>query len=293
MNRLKDFKSKIIADINIKNLSEVLPNVIDFAEKTENNNLKKLCLDELYGYDKNAEVPEYRIIPVDFYDKYGKKITRYPKGSTISISEAMRQESYPYRGPIEGLENLAIERDIISLTVLKEPFVINIKNKPVEAHSIECIPRQIKSCILRLKKIINNFLIDIENQEILDKDSNPIKSLHKNIITTSIDLFAGGHYRQAVLDATIELVNQVKQKSLLYDLDNTKLMQKAFSHNNPIIEVSKNKDVQLGFMWLFSGAVMTFRNVNAHNLNPNMTKDECIEQLHFLSYLYRILDEVR
>ena len=156
MTRLKDFKSKIITDINNKNLSEVLPSVIDFAEETKNTELRQLCIDELYGYETNVELPEYRNIPVDFYDKYGDKITRYSKGSIISISE---------------------------------------------------------------------------------------------------------------------------------------VMQKAFSPNNPILEVSENKDLQLGIMWLFSGAVMTFRNVNAHSLNPNMTKNECIEQLNFLSYLHRVLEE--
>ena len=293
MTRLKDLKSKVISDINNRSLSEVLPSIIDFAEKTENTELRQLCIDELYGYETNAELPEYRNIPVDFYDKYGDKITRYPKGSIISISEAMQKEYYPYRGPIEALENLTIESGVRSFTALKEPFIININDKSFEAHSFEHIPRQIKYSILRLKKIINKSVNILENQELLDNDDSHLKSLHKNVVTTSFDLFSRGHYRQAVLDATIELVNLVKQKSSLDDLDNTPLIQKAFSPNNPILEVSKNKDLQLGFMWLFSGAVMTFRNVNAHNLNPNMTKNECMEQLNFLSYLHRVLDETK
>ena len=293
MTKLNDFKSKVIADINNKNLSEVLPNVIDFAENTKNTKLRQLCIDELYGYEANVELPEYRNIPVDFYDKYGGKITRYPKGSIISISEAMQKEYYPYRGPIEALENLTIESGVRSFTALKEPFRININDKSFEAHSFEHIPRQIKYCILRLKKIINQLVNIGGNQELLENDDSHLKSLHKNIVATSFDLFSSGHYRQAVLDATIELVNIVKQKSLLEDLDNTPLIQKAFSPNNPILEISKNKDLQLGFMWLFSGAVMTFRNANAHSLNQNMTKNECIEQLNFLSYLHRVLDETK
>lgn len=289
---IKELKSKILADINTKKLSIVLPDVIDFAEKTENSELKQLCFDELYGYEENATLPEYRNIPVDFYDKFGKKITRYKKGSILSISEVMQKEYYPYRGTIENLEDLTIESGVRSFIALKKPYFIKINNKSFEAHSFEHIPRQVKSSISSLKKIINKS-INIDNKELLEVDNSLFNSLHKTIAKTSLELFSNGHYRQAVLDATIELVNQVKQKSLQEDLDNTPLMQKVFSSNNPIIEISKNKDLQLGFMWLFSGAVMTFRNVNAHSLNPNMTKNECLEQLYFLSYLYRMLDKVK
>ena len=44
-------------------------------------------------------------------------------------------------------------------------------------------------------------------------------------------------------------------------------------------------------MWLFSGAIMAFRNAHAHKLNCQITKNECLEQLHFISYLHRILDK--
>ncbi|MBF1445523.1 MAG: TIGR02391 family protein, partial [Prevotella nigrescens] len=104
-------------------------------------------------------------------------------------------------------------------------------------------------------------------------------------------LFIDGYYRQAVLDATIGLVNRVKQKSQCYELDNTPLMQNVFSPNKPILKISKSKDIQQGIMWLFSGAIMAFRNAHAHKLNCQITKNECLEQLHFISYLHRILDK--
>ena len=55
--------------------------------------------------------------------------------------------------------------------------------------------------------------------------------------------------------------------------------------------MTKSKDIQQGIMWLFSGAIMAFRNAHAHKLNCQITKNECLEQLHFISYLHRILDK--
>lgn len=96
--------------------------------------------------------------------------------------------------------------------------------------------------------------------------------MHEDIIKTSSKLFIDGYYRQAVLDATIGLVNRVKQKSQCYELDNTPLMQNVFSPNKPILKISKSKDIQQGIMWLFSGAIMAFRNAHAHKLNCQITK---------------------
>lgn len=207
---IKELKSKIVADINTKKLSIVLPDVIDFAEKTENSELKQLCIDELYGYEENTTLPEYRNIPVDFYDKFGEKISRYKKGSVLSISEVMQKEYYPYRGTIENLEDLTIESGVRSFIALSKPYFIKINNKSFEAHSFEHIPRQVKSSISSLKKIINKS-INIDNKELLEADNSLLNSLHKTIAKTSLELFFSGHYRQAVLDATIELVNKLNK----------------------------------------------------------------------------------
>lgn len=68
-------------------------------------------------------------------------------------------------------------------------------------------------------------------------------------------------------------------------------MQSAFSLQNPILKISDNKDEQLGYMWLFSGAVMAIRNSFAHTINE-IEKNEAIEWLYFASALFRQLDKV-
>lgn len=56
-----------------------------------------------------------------------------------------------------------------------------------------------------------------------------IDNLHKNVIKVSSDYFKDGHYRPAVLDAYIDLINRVKVLSGRTDIDGSTLMQQVFS----------------------------------------------------------------
>ncbi len=105
-------------------------------------------------------------------------------------------------------------------------------------------------------------------------------------------LFRDGHYGQAILDTFIELIDQVRLKAGL-DLDGSPLMQKAFSKNAPTLIVSSDPDEQLGYMWLFSGAVMGLRNPRAHRRTRNPTAQEALEWLAYASALFRILDRAK
>ena len=291
MNNLLELKEQIIKSINQERLSDVLPYVLEFSEKTGRESLRDLCIKELYGYQQIEPIPDYRKIPVTFFDASGEEIRRHPKGSTLPINEVFRQELYPYNGAIDDFEDLTIERGVSTIITLSKPFSLTIKGKSYEAHSFRYFAKDIKPNIRKLKQL----LLGAINEEIIEKPTlgaEVFDFLHPKVTEVSSLLFLGGHFRQAVLDATIELVNHVKKISGLKDLDNTPLMQRAFSIKDPVLELSSNKDIQLGFMWLFSGAVMTMRNVNAHRLDPSLKKEECIEQLYFISHLFKALDKI-
>lgn len=115
--------------------------------------------------------------------------------------------------------------------------------------------------------------------------------LHPSVAKAVDHLWKDGHYRQAILDTYIALINAVKEKSRRLDLDNTPLTQTVFSANNPILKVSDDEDEQKGFMWLFSGAVMGIRNPKAHRLVPQEDPQRAFEWLSFASVLFRVLDE--
>ena len=77
------------------------------------------------------------------------------------------------------------------------------------------------------------------------------------------------------------------------DLDNTALMQTVFSPKNPIVVLSDDPDEQMGYMWMFSGAVMGVRNPKAHRLDVLSDSQYAVEWLAFASVLFRLLDSAK
>jgi uncharacterized protein (TIGR02391 family) len=120
-----------------------------------------------------------------------------------------------------------------------------------------------------------------------------LEGLHRRVQEVAGVLYRDGHYRQAILDAYIALADDVRKASGLGDLDNTPLMQQAFSPKKPILQVSEDSDEQLGFMWLYSGAVMGIRNPKAHRLVEQKDPQRALEWLAFASVLFRVLDDAR
>lgn len=134
----------------------------------------------------------------------------------------------------------------------------------------------------------------VASSSVSHQERSPLKldNLHPNIINTSGRLYEDGHYRSAVLDAYIDLINRVKRLSGRPDLDGSRLMQQVFSAKNPTMLVSDDPDEQLGFMWLFSGAVMAIRNPKAHKIVEVTDPQRSLEWLAFASVLHRILDDI-
>ena len=118
--------------------------------------------------------------------------------------------------------------------------------------------------------------------------------LHPRIAGAASDLYGDGHYRQSVLDASIALVNYVKEKSRRHDLDGAFLMSTVFSPNGPILAFNAladqtDKDEQQGMMHLFMGAVLALRNPRAHLVFDD-SPELALDYVAFLSMLAKRLD---
>lgn len=119
--------------------------------------------------------------------------------------------------------------------------------------------------------------------------------IHPEIERASGDLFRNGHYANAVEDACKALNGLVKMRSGEEDLSGTSLMQTVFSPKNPILKFSElntqsERDEQQGMMFLYSGAILAFRNPRAHEIikdDPEMA----LEYIAFLSLLAKSLDK--
>jgi uncharacterized protein (TIGR02391 family) len=121
--------------------------------------------------------------------------------------------------------------------------------------------------------------------------------LHPRIANACSDLYRDGHCKQAVLEASIALVNYVKERSRQHSLDGSKLMTTVFSANNPLLAFNElkdntDKDEQEGFMHLFMGAVLALRNPRAHALFDD-SPEMALDYIAFLSMLARRLDGAR
>lgn len=125
-------------------------------------------------------------------------------------------------------------------------------------------------------------------------------NLHPLINSVAKGRFNDGHYADAVEAAFKEINTRVKKiyrDRTSIEKDGAKLMQAAFSIQNPIIRLGDTStetgvNIQQGYMEMFVGAMIGIRNPQAHN-NLLISKEEAIRKLHFASMLmYKIDDEL-
>ena len=126
------------------------------------------------------------------------------------------------------------------------------------------------------------------------------ENIHPQIVAVSKARFNNEHYADAVEAAFKEINTRVKKiykDRTSVEKDGAKLMQAAFSVQNPIIKLGDistetGTNIQQGYMEMFAGAMIGIRNPQAHN-NLLITKDNAIRELHFASMLmYKIDDEL-
>jgi uncharacterized protein (TIGR02391 family) len=116
-------------------------------------------------------------------------------------------------------------------------------------------------------------------------------SIHPRIAEACRALYQGGHYTDAVLRAALALENYVKDRSGRDDLGGTALMEHVFTQNEPVLSFNalvdqSDKDEQRGFMHMFQGAVLAFRNPRAHKLIQDLP-GAALEAIVFISLLAR------
>lgn len=121
-----------------------------------------------------------------------------------------------------------------------------------------------------------------------------IENLHAEVISSSSELFADGHYEAAVSEAFKSI--EVRVRKLIGSTQSgVKLMGEAFGGSDPQVPVATSsgqsaKDEQEGFAALFRGAMLGVRNPRAHDLFKPRDPQQALEYLGFASLLHRQLD---
>lgn len=135
-----------------------------------------------------------------------------------------------------------------------------------------------------------------------DPTANPTRALeslelHPQIADASVELFKGGHYANAIEDACKVLDLLVKMKSKRSDPSGTELMQLVFSPKAPLLKFNdqlndSEKSEQQGMMFLYSGAMLAFRNPRAHGI---LSDDPVValEIIGFVNFLAKALDRAK
>lgn len=174
-------------------------------------------------------------------------------------------------------------------------------NRSLTLHEYqEGILEGIKKAISKLEGLLADFEEKVEDAGV-GNVSKAIRAyegleLHPQIERVAGQLFRDGHYANAVEDAVKELNLMVKNKSGRSE-DGVSLMQTVFSVNKPILKFNELKDdsdknVQMGYMNLFAGAVMGLRNPRAHK-NIKDEPERALEFIAFISLLAKLVDESR
>lgn len=123
------------------------------------------------------------------------------------------------------------------------------------------------------------------------------KAIHPLISSVSQSRFNDGYYADAVEAAFKEINTRVKEiffTRTYNEKDGAKLMQSAFSVQNPIIKLGDvstetGANIQQGYMEMFAGSMRGIRNPKAHN-NQIISWSDAIRKLHFASMLMYKLD---
>lgn len=121
------------------------------------------------------------------------------------------------------------------------------------------------------------------------------RNLHPSIPQVVRALFDDGHYSQATFEACKHIDQTVRELSML-DESGASLMFRAFARDGGPLRINAlstqtEKDEQEGFLHLFAGGMLAFRNPGGHEVGLSEDPDSCLDKLSFVSMLLRRLDQ--
>lgn len=141
------------------------------------------------------------------------------------------------------------------------------------------------------------FASRLNSQHTFQHDYDVWHLIHPSISEVSRKRMKDGYFADAVESACKALNSRVRdivKDQTGEELDGAKLMQKAFSVNNPIIAISdcttvSGNDTQKGYMEIFAGVMTGIRNPKAHDNNV-ITKEDALRKLILVSLLMYKID---
>ena len=130
-----------------------------------------------------------------------------------------------------------------------------------------------------------------------DKHEFLSRRFHPQVIKHCQNLFTQGNYFHTVFEAC-KLYNKLVREKAIGFKDGEALMMEAWGWENGTLKVTPcqtdtDKNVQDGIKFLSAGLMRAMRNPTAHEpaLDWPITKEDCLDMLSFVSFLFRQLDK--
>ena len=158
--------------------------------------------------------------------------------------------------------------------------------------------------VIRVLEFVRGFLGPEMRRRLLEIEEGAKPSpefwndIHPRIKSVARSRFESGHFADAV-ESALKEVNAVVKEYVLdrtqEELDGAKLMNKAFSLQNPVIGLDDlgretGRNIQQGYMQIFAGTMLAIRNPKAHN-NIVIDRSRAIHFLYLASLLMGKYDE--
>ncbi|MCE5229560.1 TIGR02391 family protein [bacterium] len=151
------------------------------------------------------------------------------------------------------------------------------------------------------QRILNNIETILAQNGILSGHEQILdfgqRNFHPIIVRHCRELFVQGNYFHAVFEACKAYNKNVKEKARSQK-DGHPLMLDVWGWEKGVLKITRcesdtDKNIQEGIKFLSAGMMQAIRNPTAHEpaLDWPMERQQCLDLLSFLSFLYRILDE--
>lgn len=151
--------------------------------------------------------------------------------------------------------------------------------------------------LLAFERIVRSASLYTEENISLDSTSHPfeIRNIHESLPIQVKKLFDDTHYSQATFEA-FKFIDKTVAKISKTDESGVRLMMNVFNENSPKIKLTEclsdsERDEQMGYKFIFSGAISAIRNPRGHEYSIIESEDECLDHLALASHLLRRMEQ--
>ncbi|KKU14306.1 TIGR02391 family protein [Candidatus Jorgensenbacteria bacterium RIFCSPLOWO2_02_FULL_45_12] len=232
----------------------------------------------------------YRLIAIQIGDllKYDSTVNDINRAAQSVFN--FRYEKFP-NDSITSTRAQLIHDWILSLA--KQEMNNTDRNKKLTQFLDLIVPESCKECTEKILKQAG-VVTQTENESSRDFSA---RNFHPEIHKHCSRLYSQGNYFHAVFEAA-KVYNKKVQEKAQSNNDGQSLMMEAWTTNGVLkitaCKTETDKNVQEGIKFLSAGLMQAMRNPTAHEpaLDWPISKEDCLDMLSFISYLFRQLDRV-